>query len=625
MGLHASESGMELRTYLDVLRRRRLLVILVTVLAAVLAGVTSYMESPVYTASAKVLLRPGDASEQLNQTAGVHYGAGESDRYVTAQLDIIESKALAEETLELLQNDEQFDDRAWKSVESGEVQNRIKASQAGSTDIISISARHPEPERASEVANAYAQAYIENRRLAAVAGLDRALAEIDTKLRELSGHIVGLNQQAQQEKAAGAAARRVQPAGSTSSVPAENAALTAGLSAATLQYESLYTQQQTLLVNRSLKKGEAELIVDAETPGSPSSPRPKRSIAFGALLGIVLGLAAAFLRDQLDDRIHSREQAEDAAKLPVLAELPLDEDSAKNSTRLPAQDQPFGPLAEAARGLRTSLVFLGVDEPLRRIVVTSAGPREGKSFVAANLAAVYAQSGLNTVIVSADLRRPRIDSMFPEATGSGPGLTEAIAAFAGAGPSVYGRAVGYGNGKAPEVAGVEAEDQARALREAVITEALRPTRIEHLFLMPAGKLPPNPAELLGSSKCKDVLDELGRLVDVVIIDAPPCLIVTDPALLAMHADGVVLVAAAKETLRGALARARGNMSNSRTRLLGVVLNKVAKTGSSTYYGMSTYTQDDWDPTNNGRRSFRRRSSPSAPSHAEADKSSANVR
>jgi capsular exopolysaccharide synthesis family protein len=252
-----------------------------------------------------------------------------------------------------------------------------------------------------------------------------------------------------------------------------------------------------------------------------------------------------------------------------------------------AHQRPSGLLAEATRGLRTSLTFLGVDEPLRKIVITSSGPGEGKSFVAANLAAVYAQAGMKTILVSADLRKPRLDTLFPDLP-PGPGLSEVIAGMTPQAPS--------GNGHGPT-------SESRAL-----VEALRPTHIEGLSILPAGTTPPNPAELLGSKRAADLLETLSGLADMVIVDTPPVLPVTDAAVLAAHVDGVVLVTAAGETHRGALTRAATTLSNTRTHLLGLILNKTDLDGGGSYYGhyygkyYGTYTQT---PTKTSRLPWKR--------------------
>src|SRR5437879_17790 len=160
----------------------------------------------------------------------------------------------------------------------------------------------------------------------------------------------------------------------------------------------------------------------------------------------MLGAGIALLREQLNDKVRSRDEVEAVTGLPVLAELPFDPDQVQEHDWVSAADVPLGALAEATRSLRTSLHFLAVDEPLRRIVVTSAGPGDGKSFVAANLAVVYAQAGVRTILVSGDIRKPRLATMFGVPRGAR-GLTDVLAELAALDQSTtQGPAVGRGTG-----------------------------------------------------------------------------------------------------------------------------------------------------------------------------------
>lgn len=520
--------GMELRAYRDILRRRLLLVVAATVIAAAVAGVGSSLRTPVYTARAEVLLRPGDPAEELYADAPSARPGVDADRYVATQLDIVDSKAVAVAAAREVDGD------------PDQLLRQVSASQPAAKDIIVIAARDAEPERAAEVADAFARAYIDNRRDAAVAGLDRASEEVGARLAELAALMQGF------------------------AAPAPGAALPPAEQAIADQYQSLYSRQQELLIEKSLKRGEAELISDAEVPSSRSSPRPVRNAALGALVGLLAGLGYAFLREQLDDRLHTREQVEEATRLPVLAELPRHPEATGHRTEVAIDAQPASAFAEAARELRTALNFLGVDAHLRRIAITSAGLEEGKSFVAANLAAVYAQAGRRTILVSADLRRPGVDSLFPEAA-TGPGLSEVVAGFVGDPPA------GSNGHGAPDAAAL----------------GVRPTRIDGLFFLPAGELPPNPAELLGSGRAAHVFEALSAMADVVVVDTPPVL-VTDAAVVASNMDGVLLVAVPGSTRRDALARAAATLSGSRARLLGVVLNKVKGGEAPPYYSADSH-------------------------------------
>ena len=179
----------------------------------------------------------------------------------------------------------------------------------------------------------------------------------------------------------------------------------------------------------------------------------------------------------------------------MLAQIPLDADLAAHPEALAASVRPVGQFAESIRSLRTSLQFMGVDEPVRSVMVTSAVPGDGKTAVAANLGVVYAQAGLTTVLVSADMRRPRLDSMFPEIE-LGPGLsgmlTEIAAAYRQQRHDTHN---GNGAGGGAETIG-RVDDATMA---ALVSGHLVPTNVPNLSVLPAGLRAPNPAEVLGSA------------------------------------------------------------------------------------------------------------------------------
>jgi capsular exopolysaccharide synthesis family protein len=349
----------------------------------------------------------------------------------------------------------------------------------------------------------------------------------------------------------------------------------------------VFARQQELKVDIGLKRSGATLLSEAKVPSRPTGTGPLRSGVVGGIVGLLLGLGIALLREQLDDRAKSRAELERATNLPVLAELPVDPPSSKGSF-VATRDAPLSPLAEATRSLRTSLHFLGVDEPLRRIVVTSASPGEGKSVVAANIATAYAQAGFRTVLVSTDLRRPGIERLF-DVPATARGFSDLIA-------DAGGRLV-----PATMASGREPQDRngnGRALALAVRPEeALLPTGESNLRLLPAGSVPPNPSELLASPHATEILDALGAEADVVILDTPPTLPVTDAAVLAAKSDGVVLVAVPGETMRGAVTRARETLDTPQVRLLGLVLNKSREAGRTAY----RYGNDIASPARRGRR------------------------
>ncbi|NPV51927.1 MAG: CpsD/CapB family tyrosine-protein kinase [Firmicutes bacterium] len=205
---------------------------------------------------------------------------------------------------------------------------------------------------------------------------------------------------------------------------------------------------------------------------------------------------------------------------------------------------PKSPVSEAFRTLRTNLQFVRLDSPLRSLAVTSTAPGEGKSTVAANLAIAVAQAGKSTILVDADLRRPKLHKMFnlPNRTG----LTNLLLGNSG-------------------------------------LEVLHDTGVEGLKLLPSGALPPNPSELLGSGAMTRVVEALDAEADFLIFDTPPMMAVTDAAVLGTKVDGVLLVLRLGQAAREGVMRAKTLLQNANARVLGVVVNGIKPEGRYNYY------------------------------------------
>lgn len=297
----------------------------------------------------------------------------------------------------------------------------------------------------------------------------------------------------------------------------------------------------------------------ARLPESPSSPNVRLNLALGALIGLALGIGYAVLRHVLDRRVRDPRDIERETGVAVVGMLPLDRQfaSARQLIDFERSAGDSTPVAEALRELRTNLQFMDVDNPPRAIVVTSPLPGDGKSTLAGNLAVSLAAAGRHVILVDADLRRPMIAGLFglPE----GAGLTDLLA----------GRA---------EVADI-AHKVGQSRNLAVIT---------------SGRIPPNPSELLGSNRMRDLIQTLSEHA-FVIIDSPPLLPVTDAAVLATSADGALIVVTAGKTTYDMLHRANENLGKANARTLGIVLNRVPRRGSAAYYGyqyQGDYTTTD---------------------------------
>ncbi len=538
-----------------------------------LAGILSSLRPSVYRGTARVLLRPNDPAEQLNPNSLVQPFV-DPNRYVTAQESIIESEAVAREAAKSLPN-----------VSLRDLETKVTVGQGGQSDILDVSATDGDPVRARDMANAVARGYIENRRLNAVAGLQRAAADITAKLGPLQDSINQLD---------------VQIAAPPPGIPPD--ALRGTRDAAAEQYKTLYARQQELLVNIALKRGEAELVSEAKTPTTPVSPKPVRDGVIGVLVGLLLGIGISLLREQMDGHLRSPEEVEQVTHLPLLAVLPFDDRSARGNIELATIDQPLGPLSEAIRSLRTSIQFLGAERPVRVIVITSSVPGEGKSLVAANLAVVCAEAGYATHLVSGDLRRSSVSSWFGVPSHA-PGLSDLVAKLRPA-----GMAPGP-NGAGPDQADPLSRNHAE--RGPTLSDVLVRSPIPNLDVLPPGRVPPNPTELLGSRRMAKLLGELAGSADIIIIDTPPLLPVTDAAILAAASDGVVFVTALGETHRGAVARSKAILEASGVRILGVVVNKAPTSGAGYYNAYAGYYGPDAD----GETPKRSRRPGAARSHA----------
>jgi polysaccharide biosynthesis transport protein len=580
---------LDLRSYVQIIRRHRWIVLECTVVVAAVAIVLTLLKTPTYTATARVLLRPNDPSEQL--TSNQQPPQVDPQRYASAQVDIIHSHAVADAVAKRL-----------KTSDPDSLLAHLSVAQSAQNDILSVSVHDPDPVRARDVANNFALAYIDDRKQFQVANLQQAADQIQAKLQDLQNRIAQLDSAIGDGGGSTGTASIAQPAPAASTnvgspqqqvpapdtgdqaVPTNKQTLLAARYAASIQYENLFSQQQQILVDISLKRGGAELIEDATTPTAPSSPGPLRNGILGLLAGLVMGLVVAFLREQLDDKIRSREDVEAQAGLPVIAEPPLEPESTRRVDRIAAAEAIESPFSEAVRALRTSIQFLAVEHPIRRLLITSPGPGDGKSLVSANLATVCAQAGMTTVLVSADIRRPRIEEIFG-IDRRVQGLTDLIIELAqGERSDLASKGTGMTSpvNQGPRRNGFGDGGPSMHSTILAVSNYLLPTQTPGLSLLPAGFPSPNPAEVLGSQQARDVLEALGEIADIVIIDTPPVVVVTDASVLANAVDGVAVVAALGETARDSVKRATSVLASSRTRLLGVIFNKVE--ASRNYYG-----------------------------------------
>ena len=285
------------------------------------------------------------------------------------------------------------------------------------------------------------------------------------------------------------------------------------------------------------------------------------NVFLGALLGLILGVGAAFFLEYLDRTVRTSSDVESLLGIPVLGIIPrlrrledaLQESHAMAGRGLPlvvAMD-PLDPAAEAYRNLRMNLMFMSTDEePIRTVLFSSPGPSEGKSTTAINFAVMLAQQGQRVLMIDADLRRPSLHRALDVLRE--PGLTNLL----------------IGN----------AEPR----------ETVRPNVLPNLDFLPSGPFPPNPSELLNSKAMARILEEFEGRYDQIVIDSPPVLAVTDSAILAVHTDGVVLVLRSGETEQRTAERSVEQLRRLGVRVFGAVLNEVAASSPDESYYLQYY-------------------------------------
>ncbi|QGN56586.1 polysaccharide biosynthesis tyrosine autokinase [Nostocoides sp. HKS02] len=305
-------------------------------------------------------------------------------------------------------------------------------------------------------------------------------------------------------------------------------------------------------------------IESAMLPGAPVSPNTKRNVALGFVVGLLLGFGYAVVRSQLDRKVRRAEDVERQFGVTVAATIPASPAMVRRKGgRVPlvvlqGKGKIHDPVhaSEAFLKLRTNLQFMDIDNPPRVIVVTSPLPGDGKSTIAANLAAALSMSDRRVVLIDGDLRRPVVAESFGLVEGAG--LTDVL----------IGR--------------VDFADVAQSV-----------AALPNLLVLAAGGTPPNPSEMLGSKAMRRLLDSLADRGYTVIIDAPPLLPVTDAAVLTASADGALVAVSAGRTLDTQLAAALGTLNAVQGHTLGVVLNRVSpKSADSGYYGGGYYAVHD---------------------------------
>jgi polysaccharide biosynthesis transport protein len=308
-------------------------------------------------------------------------------------------------------------------------------------------------------------------------------------------------------------------------------------------YDSLLQQTKETGISGERRATNVRVVDPAEVPRVPISPNLRADMTFAVVAGLVLAIGLAFGFEYLDNRIKTPQELKAHLGIPFLGMVPTVSTEREPN---PLLDNGVPPnFAEAFKSVRTNVLFSSAEEGLRSIVITSAGPGEGKSLVASNLAVALAQAGQRVLLIDADMRRPRVHEIFGGE--QEPGLSNVLS----------------GNAKT--------------------SEAVRKSKTSGLWLLPAGHIPPNPAELLGSRRYTDFIASLSAHFDWVLLDSPPVMVVADSSIVANQSSGVVFVVRADHTSRHSVRAAVEQLEAANAHLIGSVLNSVDLVRNPYYY------------------------------------------
>ncbi|MDH4208358.1 MAG: polysaccharide biosynthesis tyrosine autokinase, partial [Anaerolineae bacterium] len=491
---------MELRTYLAILWRQKWVIVISTIVTALVTALGVFMMAPTYEASTTLRVSvAGGASASYTE-----------QMYATQLKNTFLRIATSDRVLEELAQRLGLDEHP-----------KVGLELLGNSELMRLTVVHQDPQLAQEAANIMAGILID---------LNRELyVEVEAATQEIL-----LQQLAEAEDEVGQAWDDYQE--TLAELPDDSAAILAAGSAWESKqqtYDDLLAQYEQSQVREVLKARALSVYDPADLPDTPAGLPKVVYVALGATVGAIVGVGAAFLREQMEDTIKTPHEVRQSLGLNTLSTISRMSRAERGSI---VTAQPRSPHAEAFRILCSNAGLYGEYILPKTILVTSPSGNEGKSLISANLAMTLAQARLRVVAVDADLRRPKLSQFFDLDPRS--------------------------------------EGLSRALLTGSIDGLLRPTQVSQLAILPSGGLPADPAELLSSPRTQDVLDQLAQRADVILVDGPPILAVADTALIARRVDGVLLVVRAGRTRREVAQSAVENLHQTGARVVGVVLNDV---------------------------------------------------
>jgi len=534
MQIEHVRSDFDLRTILRVIWRRKLSIVLSM---AILVGgqlLLTSRQAPVYSSCSQILVTPETNLFNTNSSVADPTRALQNESAIITSVTIRD--LVRQQTGKRLS---------------------VSATPSDKSDTVKLCASGSSAQKVTDTVNEYTAAYtkIRERLIEASQGqsrgqLDKAIADLQARLARLDAAETTIKDEI--TAASGDPSRQNSLATQLLQLQDTNSSQRTNINN---QLGKLQDQRNLVsivdVVNSAQStRNNITVLTYANVPKSPTSPKPMRDAMVAALAGLLIGTTIAYAREQTEDHVRGRLDLEaDFPDYPVLAAVPRFDGIGPNE--IITERRRTSPAAEGYRKLRTSLEFLSLTQRLGVVELTSPAAGEGKTTTAVNLAVAVAQSGQRVIIVCADFRIPKAHLYFDLPNDIG--MTSVL------------------------------------LDRATLAEAVKPTRVPGLYMLPAGPVPSNPSELLDSERAHELIDALAARFDLVIIDTPPILPVADPLVTATMADATIVVVRSRKSRRRQLRRAMETLAQLEIPLAGLVLNdETADEAHAFGYGYGYY-------------------------------------
>lgn len=538
---------MELKEYIDILYNRKWIVVGTLAIVLALSLVFTFLQAPTYESSVTILTEVNSATESVLGNL-LPSGLTDTDRFIQNQVKVIQTDALAQAVERQLKY--KYEQQAREKNTSKEasipdslptakqLMGMVSVQSGAKTGTFNIAITGGDPTLTRDVAQAYSEEYLSNRRLASIQQVSEARKEVWNRLTEVEEQLQKAVQDAKQYKPA--------------DLPLE---MQAAVQRASELYATLYEKYITLRIQESLQQRGLEIIEPARV-GVKIGPRRVRNGILAIFLGLILGVGLAFFVDYMDDTLRSREDFERYYDTTVVGEIPFIPAEELPEFHVIYFEKPKHQAAEGFRTLRTNLQFLNLKGEGDAILFTSALPEEGKSTIAASLGAALSEMGKKVLLIDADLRKPTLHKLFdlpPE------------------------------NGVTGVLSGTSS-----------LEESILQTGFDNLYVLPSGIRAPNPGKLAASEEMRAMLEKARTLVDYVLVDAHPMMAASDASALAHVVDGVLLIGRMKTADRDSARRTVDMLKKVEANILGLVINCLETGKRYGYYQYQYYYYYDAD-------------------------------